>query len=244
MTEPDVTLTDYALAAECALFAYLLCWRDRPVSQIRLWFGLLFATLGLASLFGGTVHGFFLDQTRVRYRVLWPATMLAIGVATFSAWLAGAAVLFRQRTSRLVAVAAAAQLAAYCSFVLAGRHDFALAVINYLPASIFLLVVFAVRFAGQRDRRVLAGLVGVASTFIAAAIQQAEIGLHPDYFNHNALYHLIQGLALLLMFWSVPALTATDGTRDRHADATCTPRPRAHRRPLRDARLVHSAPRG
>jgi len=31
---------------------------------------------------------------------------------------------------------------------------------------------------------------------VAAAVQQARIALHPNYFNHNALYHLLQAIAL------------------------------------------------
>jgi hypothetical protein len=213
MTEPDVSLTDYALAAGCALFVHLLYWRDRPASRVRLWFALLFASLGLASLFGGTVHGFFLDQASVGYRVLWPATMLAIGGATFAAWLAGAAVLLSRRSARIVGMAASAQFVVYGGFVLAGAHDFTVAVMNYLPASIFLLVVFAVSCAGRRTGRVLVGLVGILSTFIAAGVQQAGLAAHPVYFNHNALYHLIQGLALFLIFWSVPALAAAEATK-------------------------------
>ena len=191
MTEPDVSLTDYALAAECALFAYLLYFRNRPASRVRLWFALLFASLALASLFGGTVHGFFLDQASVGHRVLWPATMLAIGCATFAAWLAGAAVLLSRRAARILGMAALAQFVAYGGFVLAGAHDFTVAVINYLPAGIFLLVVFAVSYARQRVNRVLVGLVGIVSTFIAAGVQQDGLAVQPDYFNHNALYHLI-----------------------------------------------------
>jgi len=36
--------------------------------------------------------------------------------------------------------------------------------------------------------------------FAASALQQLHVGLHPRYFNHNALYHLIQGIALALLF--------------------------------------------
>jgi hypothetical protein len=213
MTEPDVSLTDYALAAACALFVHLLYWRDRPASRDRLWFALLFASLGLASLFGGTVHGFFRDQASVGYRVLWPATRLALGGATFAAWLAGAAVLLSGRAARIVGMAALAQFVVYGGFVLAGAHDFTVAVVNYLPASIFLLVVFAVSCVRRRTGRVLVGLVGILSTFIAAGVQQAGLAVHPVYFNHNALYHLIQGLALFLIFWSVPGLAAAEATK-------------------------------
>jgi hypothetical protein len=213
MTEPDVTLTDYALAIECALFVYLLYFRHRPVSRVRLWFALLFASLGLASLFGGTVHGFFLDPATVGHRVLWAATMLAIGGATFAAWLAGASALLPRRTARVLGIAACAQFVAYGGFVLAGVHNFTVAVVNYLPASIFLLLVFAVSYARRRASGLLIGLVGVVSTFVAAGVQQMGLAVHPVYFNHNALYHLIQGLALLLIFWSVPALTVGGATK-------------------------------
>ena len=36
-------------------------------------------------------------------------------------------------------------------------------------------------------------------TLVAAAIQQLEIGIHPTYFNHNALYHLLQAVGLVLL---------------------------------------------
>jgi hypothetical protein len=213
LTEPGVSLTDYALAAECALFSYLIYFRNWPASRLRLWFGVFFASLGLASLFRGTVHGFFLDQTSVGSRILWPATMLAIGGASFAAWLAGAAVLLPRRAARIVGMAALAQSIAYGGFVLAGAHDFTVAVMNYLPASIFLLALFAVSYARQRGGRALVGLIGIVSTFIAAGVQQAGLALHPVYFNHNALYHLIRGLALFLIFWSVPALAAAEVTK-------------------------------
>ncbi len=32
-----------------------------------------------------------------------------------------------------------------------------------------------------------------------AAIQRLEIGIHPTYFNHNALYHLLQAVGLVLL---------------------------------------------
>ena len=39
-------------------------------------------------------------------------------------------------------------------------------------------------------------IIGVVLTFVAAGVQVGEIALHPQWFNHNALYHLIQVIAL------------------------------------------------
>jgi hypothetical protein len=43
-------------------------------------------------------------------------------------------------------------------------------------------------------------MAGVVLTFVAAGIQQARIDLHPTWLTHNTLYHVVQGIALLLIF--------------------------------------------
>jgi hypothetical protein len=83
MTEPDVALTDYGLAIECALFSYLL-YRRGGQQPLRGWFVLFFASTGLAAFTGGTVHGFFLDVETKGYAILWPLTLVAIGITALS----------------------------------------------------------------------------------------------------------------------------------------------------------------
>src|SRR2546428_2799167 len=104
MTEPDVALTDYALALECTVFAYLLQRKEHA---------LFFASAAVASLAGGTVHGFFLDARTLGNAVLWRITLIAIGVTAASAWAIGARVLFPLPTAPRVRSAPAAALAAH-----------------------------------------------------------------------------------------------------------------------------------
>ena len=40
----------------------------------------------------------------------------------------------------------------------------------------------------------------VGISLFAALIQQLRVALHPVYFNHNALYHVLQAIALDLVF--------------------------------------------
>jgi hypothetical protein len=201
MTEPDVALTDYALAIECALFAYLVRPREHA---------LFFGSAAVASFAGGTVHGFFLDARTSGSAVLWRLTLIAIGVTATSAWTIGARVLFPAPTARRITVAAAAAFAAYCVLTLFITQDFRTAVVFYLPAVVFLLVALSVAYARVRERAILVAVAGLGLMLIAAAVQQARITLHPMYFNHNALYHLIQAVALWLLFL---------GLRRLHADA-------------------------
>ena len=209
ITEPDVTFTDYGLAAECVLFTYLLARKGDRQQQFRTWFAVFFGSLGVASLFGGTVHGFFPDLETPGHRALWPATLLAIGVATLAAWIVGARIQFSRGVARSIAVAAMLQLVGYCVVVLFIVQTFRVAILNYLPASIFLLVVFFLSYIRVRKREVLIGLVGIFLTFVGAAMQQAGIVVHPVYFNHNALYHVVQAVALFMIFWSARWFTVT-----------------------------------
>lgn len=200
IAEPDVTITDYGLALESGFFAWLL-WRERNSEQpLREWFVLFFCATSIASLTGGTVHGFFFDQETTTSNILWSITLIAIGCAALAAWNIGARILLSQKATRWISRAAIMGLAVYVSMVLLGSQAFAVAIINYLPPAIFLLMAFLLTYARTRNRAALLGAGGMLLTFVAAGAQQIGIALHPRYFTHNAVYHVIQGLSLLMMF--------------------------------------------
>ncbi|MFQ5520745.1 MAG: hypothetical protein ACE5K9_11880 [Candidatus Methylomirabilales bacterium] len=201
MTEPDVTLTDYGLAVECAVLSYLLYRHGDAQQPLRFWFAVFFGSVGLAALTGGTVHGFFLDAEAWGARILWPLTLLAIGVSALAAWAIGARIQFSERAARWITIAAAVEFAGYGAVVLRVTREFQVAIINYVPAAVFLLIVFFLAHRRHRRWPVLVGLAGLALTFVASWVQQSRVALHPIYVNHNALYHLIQTAALLMIFW-------------------------------------------
>ncbi len=212
ITEPDVTLTDYGLAVECAVLACWLWRRGDPRQLLRAWLAMFFASVGMAALLGGTVHGFFLDAETAGYRVLWPATLLAIGVAALAAWGAGARIQFGWPLARRITTLAGLLLAGYAILVLFVTQTFLTAIVFYLPAAVFLLIVFFLAYRRTRNHQVLAGTIGLGLTFVASGLQQSGVGLHPVYFNHNALYHLMQAAALFLIYrgarWFVTARPA------------------------------------
>jgi hypothetical protein len=214
LLEPDVALTDFALALECAGFAAWLYGRGPDDALLRPSFIAFFASLGLAALLGGVAHGFLPDPQSPVYRFIWNTTLLAIGVAALAGWSLGARLLLSEVAARRVMAAAGAVFAGYVALVLFVSQSFTVAIIHYLPAAAFLLAAFILSYVRRRDRFRLAGIVGLALSFAAAAVQQTETSLHPVYFNHNALYHLIQAFALLLVFWAARGLlraTANQG---------------------------------
>ena len=201
MTEPAVTLTDYGLTLLCALLA----WRanSRVRAELRPWAIGLFAGSGAAALFGGTVHGFFGDATTVGYRVLWPATILAVGATGLAAWGLGARVGGISAGGRRLTRIVLAAFVAWVALVLAGQQAFVMAIVFYLPAVIYLTVRFARLYRRGPTPSRREALIGFGLTFAAAAIQQLQIPIHPVWFDHNALYHVMQAVAFVLLFRGV-----------------------------------------
>lgn len=206
IVEADVTLTDYGLTLECALLTGLLWRRGVPPTSVRSWFAVFFGSTGLAALLGGTVHGFLPNEQTRAGALLWRATLLAIGLAATSAWQVGACMALSRRVARWLSIAATTELIGYGALVIFVSQQFSIAIVNYLPATLFLLGVFGIAYRQTRAQPVLLGMAGLALTFVASGIQQAGIALHPVYLNHNALYHLIQAAALVLIFRGAQAV--------------------------------------
>lgn len=141
LREPDVTLTDWALAVQATLLASWL-WRGTPPSASRRWWMAFFASVAASALLGGLVHGVVPEAAPVS-DVLWRATLLGIGVTTLAAWGAGAYALVSPHVARWIVGVATAVFFAYAVAVVIGPAGFGLAVAHYAPAAVFLLLVLA-----------------------------------------------------------------------------------------------------
>ncbi len=202
IAEPDVTLTDYALALECALLAVLVYRLRDSTGPARIWFTVFFTALSVAAVAGGTVHGFLYDEATRAHQMAWNATLIAIGVVALSAWMIGSRFELVVRRGHLFRWAGTTLFVGYCLVVLLVRNTFAVAIVHYLPAVLFLLFAFAGSYLRTRRPYLLNGLIGLSLMLVAAGVQQLGIALHPVYFDHNALYHLIQAVAVLALFLS------------------------------------------
>lgn len=200
MTEPDVTLTDYALAVECATLTLLtLRWRMSDRRMRGAW-AVLFASIAVSSVAGGTVHGFYKDETTTGYTILWTTTLLVLGVTATALWFVASYTTVSSNVGVWMRRAAAAILAAYALVVIFVVRKFYVAILVYLPATLFLLGALVVRRVRHSDSRTTLAITALVLTLVGAVVQQARIALHPVYFNHNALYHLIQFVALILLY--------------------------------------------
>lgn len=206
MLEPDVALTDYALTLESGAFAWLLARRG---AARRGWSVLFFASVAAAALLGGTVHGFFPGDGGLG-ALLWRATLLATGLTTLAAWALGARLALSPSAARVVTGAAVLQLVAYAVVVLAVTDEFRVAVVNYVPAAVALGVALAVARRRTRARPALVGALGVGVLLGGSWVLVKQVALHPVYLTHNAVYHVIEAVALAMLYhaaawWTSPA---------------------------------------
>lgn len=186
-----MTLTDFGLAALSFGFAAVLAGQG----GVPALFAGAFAALGLAAVLGALSHGWFIDRGRGAGTAIWIATMLAMGLANAFLWLVAARMF--GLAAPWGAVIAWGQFAVLAGLALFVTRNFFLASGFSLPPTLAVLAGFALGGSWLG----VAGLV----LAIAGAVQQAlkipGLGL-----SHNALYHVIQAVAFVLVFLAVPAV--------------------------------------
>ena len=194
MLEPAVTLTDYAITLECLVLSLLLV-RKSPRSLLRNHSVLFFLSIGTASLMGGTVHGFFPASLWLRQ-----LTLVAIGVTSLAMWRITALIVPNTQWQKAVELGANALFLFYVAVVIFISQDFLIAILVYLPPAICLLLLFGITFVRERSETAKYGALGILLSLVSSAMQQLKIGVHPVFFDHNAIYHILQGVSLWLMY--------------------------------------------
>jgi hypothetical protein len=173
--EPMTMATDFLLAAAAVWFAIRL----RRLQSGRAW-PLAFLFTAIGSLTGGTYHaigGFW----------LWKATVYAIGLASF----------FLLVATRVPVIVALVKFIVYATWMI--THDgFEFVIADY---GLTLLIVAVMQGVTWFRSRAPAApwIVGSVAVSAVAAIAQQSGDLHRN-FNHNDLYHVIQLVALWLLY--------------------------------------------
>lgn len=205
--EPDVTFTDYGLVILSVLLAVLLYRTNSKNKELKMFSILFFLSLAFASFFGGTAHGFFPDTNAFVHIALWKLTLTSLGLAALFSWVIAGNITFPKYKS-VIFYLASLEFLVYVLYIIFINSEFKIAIYNYIPPTIFLLISLIEVYTRQKDKLIGLGIVGILLTFIAAWIQQAQISIHSIYFNYNALYHLIQAGALILIFFAFRFITS------------------------------------
>lgn len=205
MTQPYVALTDYGLSIECLTFLVFLA-RLRSVPRLHFWFLAFFLSIAVSSFIGGTVHGFFLNPSFVGERILWPLTMIGVGVTALSGIQIARSILWCDGKSAPADAAVYGAFCIYCGIILFVNASFLTAILGYIPAILFLAWALMKNYLHSHQGSLLTGFLGLVVILIASVIQQIKMLDSSHYFNRNVLYHILQGIGLLMVFATARSL--------------------------------------
>jgi hypothetical protein len=182
VTEPTTFATDVLLAILATVLGIrLLRGGDR-------WWGAAFLAVASGSLAGGVYHGFTDVLPSQVNGALWFLTGLSI---------AAASMLYLTGADRRLLPLAAAKFVAFVGWF-TWNDDFRWILVDYGITFVAVALIL-------RTRWIFGALV---VSVLAAVVQQSGFSLH-RHFNHNDLYHLIQMVALWLLYRA--ALTRARG---------------------------------
>ena len=199
LSEPTTMATDYVLVVLCGFFAWRLWMVGKGVAQASVYsWAAGFVCFGLASLAGGTFHGFSTLLSEAVLQSLWKVATYAIGLASFFLLTGTFHASIIPSVRRFVMLIPYAQLIFYALWM-AIHNDFHYVIYDYAFTNLGILALQS--HAGIAIRSMSAPWLvgGVLVSFLAAAVQFNEIALH-QHFNHNDLYHVIQMGGMYLFY--------------------------------------------
>lgn len=198
--DPDVVFTDLGLAVLAGYLAWRLWTRGDGRTLPRAG-ALLLGALASAALWGAIFHAFFPAGTATRPgSLVWIPVGLSIVIAAATMVELGLRILSPQLALPVRRWVVMTYAAIFASVVVLVDESFTSIVYFYAPA--LLLLLLAAGTLALRGRNTGWGLIagGLMMSVLAAALQQLRVALHPVYFDHNALYHVVQGIGIVVLY--------------------------------------------
>jgi hypothetical protein len=164
--------------------------------------------LASAAFWGAIFHAFFPDRTATPLGfIVWllvafsilvvAASLLDMALSILVARLTPGASPGNTRARRAIVLA-------YCTvflgIVLFIDESFSAIVLLYGPTLVLGLAAAAFEAIRTRSRGWALVALGLTVSAAAALLQGTRVALHPVYFDHNAVYHVVQGAAVALLY--------------------------------------------
>lgn len=207
INDPDVVYTDLALAVLGSFLAWRL-WRER--AELARAGVVIMGALASAALFGALFHAFFPANTETRAGFFaWVPVSLSIMLVSCSLLALGLRVLVPALPNGVRRLLMAVYCVSFAYVVLFVDESYGTIVRFYAPTLILFLIAAVREALRQRARAWWLLAAAFALSILAALLQQLKVALHPVYFDHNALYHVLQGIALVLLYFGFRSATSS-----------------------------------
>jgi hypothetical protein len=199
--DPDVAFTDLGLAILGAYLGWRL-WRAQGPRALLGTGALLMGGLASAAFWGAVFHAFFPAGTATLSGFLaWVPVALSIVVAASAMLELSLRVLLPRILRRVRRSIVATYAVGFAVVVLLVHESFSSIVYFYTPALVLLLIAAGQQAIRSRDTGWTLIATGLIMSAGAAMLQQAKVAVHPVYFDHNAVYHVVQAIALVFLYF-------------------------------------------
>lgn len=197
VAEPVTTLTDVALAAWGILLAVRLL-AQLPPTLLTTTTAAALLVVGLGAAAGGVVHGLVHQLGERGWLLLWRATLLLAGLANGLLVAAVALALLPRSWAPAVLALLAAR---WALFARRAWRDYRFRHVVLDSAVALGAIALAQGWAWwARGAPSAPWILGAVAVSVAGGLlQQRGVGVH-RHFNHNDLYHMVQGVALWLFY--------------------------------------------
>jgi hypothetical protein len=198
--DPDVVLTDLALALLGATLGWRL-WTGPGRGMMARSGVAIMSALASAAFWGAMFHAFFPAGTATSSGFMaWIPVVISIVVVAAALLELGLRVSTTRLPPRARHAIVAAYAACFAAVALLVDSSFSTIVRFYAPTLLLFLIVAAWQAVRTRSAGWTLIAVSFAISGLAAALQQARVSIHPEHFDRNALYHVLQGVALVLLY--------------------------------------------
>jgi hypothetical protein len=199
--DPDVVLTDVGLALLGAYLGWRL-WRASSGMKLRKAGAVLMAALASAALWGAIFHAFFPQGTGTRTgRLAWMPVSLSIVAASATMFNLALRIMAPGLAPHIRRCGVAAYGASFAAVVLLVDNSYRSIVSFYVPALLLLLLASGQQLIRQGGWGWTLITTGLLLSGAAAVLQQLRVSIHPVYFDHNAVYHVVQSIALVFLYF-------------------------------------------
>jgi hypothetical protein len=198
--DPDVVFTDLGLAILGGYLAWRL-WRAPDGGPLLRSGAVLMGGLASAALWGAIFHAFFpAGTTTIPGYLVWAPVSLSIVVAATTMLALALRLLVPRLPPGMLRALALIYSIGFAAVALMVDQSFRSIVCFYVPALLLLLVAAAREAIRNRSAGWGPIALGLLISAGAAVLQQLRVSIHPVYFDHNAVYHVVQVVALLVLY--------------------------------------------
>ncbi|MEO9965336.1 MAG: hypothetical protein ABJF11_06095 [Reichenbachiella sp.] len=194
ITEPMTWITNWLVAIACFVFGHRLFYDEKADLSQKFW-ALFFFFIGLASIAGGTAHGFINYVGPKFHQMAW----LLSGISIFCAQLAVLPMIENSKVRVFVRIFSYVQLMVMSASVLVFQH-FSSVLIDSVVGLIGVVIPISIaHYLKNKDRRSILIIVGVLSNLIPAAIHLMKISIN-QWFNFNDISHVVMIGCFYIMY--------------------------------------------